>query len=40
LAKVVEHLPNKCEALSSNPHTAKKEKKKLLTITQNWNNTE
>jgi hypothetical protein len=27
-AKVVEHLPNKYEALSSNPHTAKKKKKK------------
>jgi hypothetical protein len=25
-AEVVEQLPNKCEALSSNPRTAKKEK--------------
>jgi hypothetical protein len=28
VTQVVEHLPHKCEALSSNPSTAKKEKKK------------
>jgi hypothetical protein len=28
MVHVLEHMPNKCEALSSNPSTAKKEKKK------------
>jgi hypothetical protein len=28
VSQVVEHLPSKCEALSSNPSTAKKKKKK------------
>jgi hypothetical protein len=28
VTQVIEHLPSKCEALSSNPSTAKKEKKK------------
>jgi hypothetical protein len=27
MTQVVEHLPNKCEALSSNPSTRKKKKK-------------
>jgi hypothetical protein len=27
VAQVVEHLPSKCEALSSNPRTSKKKKK-------------
>jgi hypothetical protein len=28
MAQVVEHLPSKCQALSSNPSIAKKKKKK------------
>jgi hypothetical protein len=28
VAQVVQHLPSKCEALSSNPSTTKKKKKK------------
>jgi hypothetical protein len=28
VTQVVEHLPNKCEALSSNPRTTPKKKKK------------
>jgi hypothetical protein len=30
LAQVVQHLPSKCEALSSNSSTAKKKKKRTL----------
>jgi hypothetical protein len=30
VAQVVESLPNKCEALRSNPSTAKKQKRKTL----------
>jgi hypothetical protein len=31
LAQAVDHLPNKCVALSSNPSTTKKKKKKKKT---------
>jgi hypothetical protein len=30
MAEVVDHLPSKCKAMSSNPSTAKKKKKKVL----------
>jgi hypothetical protein len=32
LAQVVAHMPSKQEGLSSNPNTAKKKKKKFLTL--------
>jgi hypothetical protein len=32
VAQAVELLPNKCKALSSNPHTTKKKREKILPI--------
>jgi hypothetical protein len=36
VAQVLEHLPTKCKALSSNPHTAKKLKKKKRKEKKMW----